>query len=141
MCVLFKSRQHRNTDLGWGLPRILASGAADIADFLGRDGWKLFFQLAGHGIDVAKLSHEYTTATFYGPNNKNDCLPLQHGLARMFCDLHCVRDAVKAGDAAILANLEEVRDFGLPYPQLLNPRTTQQTGPDPEEPQAKRRVS
>ncbi|CAE7827297.1 unnamed protein product, partial [Symbiodinium sp. CCMP2456] len=39
--------------------------------------------------------------------DNEDCNSLQHGLARIFCDLHCVRDAVKKGDAAILTSLEE----------------------------------
>mmetsp|Transcript_18412 Transcript_18412/g.45827 ORF Transcript_18412/g.45827 Transcript_18412/m.45827 type:complete len:2629 (-) Transcript_18412:138-8024(-) len=40
-------------------------------------------------------------------NNDNaDCNSLQHGLSRIFCDLHCIRDAVKAGDKAILKSLE-----------------------------------
>ncbi|CAE7487970.1 TRPT1, partial [Symbiodinium necroappetens] len=39
--------------------------------------------------------------------DNEDCSSLQHGLARIFCDLHCVRDAVKKGDAAILTSLEE----------------------------------
>mmetsp|Transcript_37159 Transcript_37159/g.78845 ORF Transcript_37159/g.78845 Transcript_37159/m.78845 type:complete len:646 (-) Transcript_37159:309-2246(-) len=36
-----------------------------------------------------------------------DCPPEVLGMARMFCDLHCIRDAVKAGDSAILDNLEK----------------------------------
>ncbi|CAE7305430.1 unnamed protein product, partial [Symbiodinium sp. CCMP2456] len=39
--------------------------------------------------------------------DNEDCNSVQHGLARTFCDLHCVRDAVKKGDAAILTSLEE----------------------------------
>jgi len=34
-----------------------------------------------------------------------DCNSAQHGLSRIFCDLHCIRDAVKAGDQAILKSL------------------------------------
>lgn len=37
-----------------------------------------------------------------------DCNSLQHGLSRIFCDLHCIRDAVKAGDKAILTSLERM---------------------------------
>lgn len=36
-----------------------------------------------------------------------DCNPLQHGFARTFCDLHCIRDAVRKGDDAILRAVEE----------------------------------
>ncbi|CAE7429615.1 unnamed protein product [Symbiodinium necroappetens] len=42
--------------------------------------------------------------------NANDCDPLQHGLARIFCDLYCIRDFVKKGDAAILQNLQSATD-------------------------------
>ena len=49
-------------------------------------------------------SRRYTTS------DTNDCLTLQHGLARMFCDLHCIRDAVKAGDKAILSNLDKATE-------------------------------
>jgi len=36
-----------------------------------------------------------------------DCNSQQHGLSRIFCDLHCIRDAVKTGDQAILKSLED----------------------------------
>jgi len=39
-------------------------------------------------------------------NERNDCDPLQSGMARIFCDLHCIRDAVREGDAAILSSME-----------------------------------
>ena len=39
-------------------------------------------------------------------DDAKDCSSLQHGLARAFCDVHCVRDAVKSGDAAIRESLE-----------------------------------
>ncbi|CAK8992037.1 unnamed protein product [Durusdinium trenchii] len=37
----------------------------------------------------------------------NACNPLQVGFARVFCDIHCVRDAVIRGDRSILKNLEK----------------------------------
>jgi len=41
-------------------------------------------------------------------NNDNaDCNSAQHGLSRIFCDLHCIRDAVKVGDSAILKSLAD----------------------------------
>mmetsp|Transcript_36162 Transcript_36162/g.78222 ORF Transcript_36162/g.78222 Transcript_36162/m.78222 type:complete len:3042 (-) Transcript_36162:155-9280(-) len=40
----------------------------------------------------------------------NDCPPDALGMARIFCDLHCIRDAVKAGDNAILESLENAVD-------------------------------
>merc|ERR1719443_377742 len=36
-----------------------------------------------------------------------DCDSRQASFNRMFCDLHCIRDAVKAGDKAILSTLEK----------------------------------
>jgi uncharacterized phage infection (PIP) family protein YhgE len=38
--------------------------------------------------------------------NTGDCNTPQLGFARAFCDLHCIRDAVLKGDAAILKGLE-----------------------------------
>eukprot|EP00928_Gymnodinium_smaydae_P042991 TRINITY_DN288_c0_g1_i6.p1 TRINITY_DN288_c0_g1~~TRINITY_DN288_c0_g1_i6.p1 ORF type:complete len:1098 (-),score=245.46 TRINITY_DN288_c0_g1_i6:143-3436(-) len=35
-----------------------------------------------------------------------DCNSMQHGFSRIFCDLHCIRDAIKQGDKAILKSLE-----------------------------------
>jgi len=35
------------------------------------------------------------------------CNPLQVGFSRMFCDVHCVRDAVIRGDRTIIRNLEK----------------------------------
>ncbi|CAE6926110.1 unnamed protein product [Symbiodinium natans] len=40
-----------------------------------------------------------------------DCGPLAYGLARMFCDLHCIRNVVKQGDAAILSSLQQGVEF------------------------------
>jgi hypothetical protein len=40
-------------------------------------------------------------------DNDDDCGTLQMGLGRVFCDLHCIRDAVKAGDKAILTSVEQ----------------------------------
>ncbi|CAJ1404124.1 unnamed protein product [Effrenium voratum] len=37
----------------------------------------------------------------------NACNPLQVGFSRVFCDIHCVRDAVIRGDRTIIRNLEE----------------------------------
>lgn len=34
------------------------------------------------------------------------CNPMQMGFARLFCDVHCVRDAVVRGDRTIIRNLE-----------------------------------
>ena len=40
-----------------------------------------------------------------------DCDPLQFGLARLFCDVHCVRDAVVRGDREIITNVEAATNY------------------------------
>jgi len=51
--------------------------------------------------------------------DSGDCSSLQFGLARTFCDLHCIRDAVKKGNEAILESLENVVDIVGQNTQLL----------------------
>eukprot|EP00928_Gymnodinium_smaydae_P037786 TRINITY_DN26188_c0_g6_i1.p1 TRINITY_DN26188_c0_g6~~TRINITY_DN26188_c0_g6_i1.p1 ORF type:complete len:2649 (+),score=321.37 TRINITY_DN26188_c0_g6_i1:44-7948(+) len=51
-------------------------------------------------IDI-KRDYDYTIA------DNEDCNSQQLGLQRIFCDLHCIRDTVKAGDSAILKSLTE----------------------------------
>merc|ERR1719356_2245559 len=40
-----------------------------------------------------------------------DCDPVQTNFARLFCDLHCVRDAVIRGDMTINRNLKSATDI------------------------------
>jgi len=40
-----------------------------------------------------------------------DCNPLQTNFARLFCDVHCVRDAVVRGDRSILRNMKTATDI------------------------------
>jgi len=54
--------------------------------------------LAGSQYDIAE-------------EDNKDCDPLQVGLARLFCDIHCVRDAVVRGDRSILRNLKAATDI------------------------------
>ncbi|CAE7225405.1 Rs1, partial [Symbiodinium natans] len=42
-----------------------------------------------------------------------DCNPLQTNFARLFCDIHCVRDAVVRGDRSIIRNLKQVTNKNL----------------------------
>eukprot|EP00928_Gymnodinium_smaydae_P004794 TRINITY_DN11638_c0_g1_i4.p1 TRINITY_DN11638_c0_g1~~TRINITY_DN11638_c0_g1_i4.p1 ORF type:complete len:2405 (-),score=346.14 TRINITY_DN11638_c0_g1_i4:51-7265(-) len=53
--------------------------------------------------DLVMTKHEENFANA----DNGDCNSQQHGLARIFCDLHCIRDAVRTGDAAILKSLED----------------------------------
>lgn len=46
---------------------------------------------------------EFADRTFkFAANDAADCNPLQEGLARIYCDLYCIEDAVKKGDKSIL---------------------------------------
>jgi len=40
-----------------------------------------------------------------------DCDPIQVGFSRLFCDIHCVRDAVIRGDMTINRNLKQATDI------------------------------
>ena len=42
---------------------------------------------------------------------------LEAGLDRLFCDVHCVRDAVVRGDRAILRNLKAATEARPLFPQ------------------------
>ena len=67
-------------------------------------------QLANHFTEFGFGLEQTSVNRRYGVSDTNDCLTLQHGLARMFCDLHCIRDAVKTGDAAILSSLQRATE-------------------------------
>ena len=62
------------------------------------------------GIDTAKEIGDFfarrAVDSSYEAGAGSDCSSMDQALARMFCDLFCVRDAVKQGDAAILKTLE-----------------------------------
>ncbi|MAD33197.1 MAG: hypothetical protein CMJ88_05515, partial [Planctomycetes bacterium] len=63
-----------------------------------------------YGTMIAKHAKDITFATLKFLRNKGeyeDCDALQVGFDRTFCDLHCISDAVKAGDKAILKTLEK----------------------------------
>eukprot|EP00931_Biecheleriopsis_adriatica_P111220 TRINITY_DN8558_c0_g2_i1.p1 TRINITY_DN8558_c0_g2~~TRINITY_DN8558_c0_g2_i1.p1 ORF type:complete len:682 (+),score=140.03 TRINITY_DN8558_c0_g2_i1:216-2261(+) len=53
--------------------------------------------------DMIKASRDLI---FSKASDIEECTTTQIGLARAFCDMHCIRDAVKAGDEAILDSLE-----------------------------------
>eukprot|EP00928_Gymnodinium_smaydae_P029114 TRINITY_DN2201_c0_g1_i2.p1 TRINITY_DN2201_c0_g1~~TRINITY_DN2201_c0_g1_i2.p1 ORF type:complete len:2702 (-),score=420.67 TRINITY_DN2201_c0_g1_i2:73-8100(-) len=46
-----------------------------------------------------------------GEEDWADCNPLQTNFARLFCDVHCVRDAVIRGDRSIVRNLKRATDI------------------------------
>ena len=57
----------------------------------------------GLGFDVFRAVREGKYAEASG----KDCISEQHAFARTFCDLFCLRDAVKTGDAQIVEVLEK----------------------------------
>lgn len=67
-------------------------------------------QVANHFTEFGFGFEQTRVNRRYGVSDTSDCLTLQHGLARMFCDLHCIRDAVKTGDAAILSSLQKATE-------------------------------
>ena len=105
-------RDARINAIGVGIPSTALGFAGDLLGIWDTD-WNFpgkflrsIVSAAKFGVDVTGLSNDFLRDNKYGPNSRDDCMPLQHGLARMFCDLHCVRDAVKTGDKVILSNLE-----------------------------------
>lgn len=60
------------------------------------------FDMAGFMIEQYRNYLDWGIAK----DDNADCNSLQHGFSRIFCDLHCIRDAVKSGDKAILTSLE-----------------------------------
>ncbi|CAK9063338.1 Retinoschisin (Fragment) [Durusdinium trenchii] len=81
------------------------------------------FQAEDWCSDGFKLAHAMMLmATYHGGiglansiynvevEDNADCDPIQAGLDRLFCDVHCVRDAVVRGDRAILRNLKSATE-------------------------------
>jgi len=52
-------------------------------------------------------------------SDRDDCKETTAGLSRIFCDLHCIRDAVKAGDQAILDSMEKAARIQTANTKLL----------------------
>ncbi|CAE7220774.1 unnamed protein product [Symbiodinium natans] len=74
-----------------------------------------YFNTIQLGEDIAMQQHEM----HFEQAGHDDCNPIQHGFARTFCDLHCIRDAVRKGDDAILRALEEAVEIIGKNTQLL----------------------
>jgi len=62
-----------------------------------------------------------------GVKDFNDCNPIQTGFARLFCDIHCVRDAVIRGDMTINRNLKKATDITNKNAQALAKWSTDTT--------------
>ena len=48
---------------------------------------------------------QYYRALRYDESDFQDCNPLQNTMAKVYCDLSCVEDAVKRGDQKILTSI------------------------------------
>jgi len=58
-------------------------------------------------VDIPMDVAHNTFAYYLSEEGRAACNPYQVGFSRLFCDVHCVRDAVIRGDRTILRNLEE----------------------------------
>lgn len=76
---------------------------SDICEQMNDIHWS--FQESLQDELLSKHTFEYEEAI------SEDCDPLQLGMARAFCDLYCIKNAVKSGDKAILRSLEAANDI------------------------------
>ena len=75
---------------------------------------------------------QYYRALRYDESDFQDCNPLQNTMAKVYCDLSCVEDAVKRGDQRILSSigtlnrniLSEMREFFQHYVSEIFTRLT-----------------
>ncbi|CAE7198990.1 unnamed protein product [Symbiodinium natans] len=72
-------------------------------------------QIKATKIKVDKMTKKNKAAE----EKKNSCQPAELGFARVFCDLHCIRDSVRKGDNAILRAIEGAVDVVGQNTQLL----------------------
>lgn len=75
--------------------------------------------MAVHGVEFHYDQQIADREMHFEQAGHDDCNPIQHGFARTFCDLHCIRDAVRKGDDAILRALEEAVEIVGKNTQLL----------------------
>ena len=81
--------------MGLGLSMKMGDWCETVVDL--KNSWKHF----KNDFGMAKKEWEWAKA------DNHDCNSVQHGLALIFCDLHCIRDAVRKGNDAILKSLED----------------------------------
>ncbi|CAJ1384314.1 unnamed protein product [Effrenium voratum] len=113
------AEDHFNKTNGLDFTRDFLSGIADIypaaeaaplgAGFEFHPGALIY--LIGHmAINGAEMGYNrqlQNREMKYEEVGHDDCNSIQHGFARTFCDLHCIRDAVRKGNDAILRAMEE----------------------------------
>lgn len=93
-----------------------ADGVADAFSWFGAPakvvsaGAKFLGNSALTATSMAFAANNHRLDNVYNTAAGEDCSPLMQGLSRMFCDLHCIRNAVKTGDASILSQLETVSE-------------------------------
>jgi len=79
----------------------------------------LFGTMYLNGIHMGLDTQQARQERLFEQAGHDDCNPIQHGFARTFCDLHCIRDAVRKGDDAILRALEEAVEIVGKNTQIL----------------------
>jgi len=67
--------------------------------------------LAKATLDMTRTSVTSGITAAMAEESDNDCDSLQTSFARLFCDIHCVRDAVVRGDRSILRNMKTATDI------------------------------
>jgi len=119
-------------DLGMHITNTLCAGtpsleAAPVGIGIQINTGDLCKGIADHVGALIKLPQDITFASLTYANEKtgyDDCESTMAGFDRVFCDLHCIRDAVKAGDQAILSTLEKsVHVMGRNMDMLLDYHT------------------
>ncbi|CAE7479165.1 unnamed protein product, partial [Symbiodinium natans] len=72
----------------------------------GKDFAKAMVQYTNFNVGIG-MAHALYNVEY---EDNQDCDPMQAMVDRLFCDIHCVRDAVVRGDRAILRNLKAATD-------------------------------
>lgn len=72
----------------------------------GKDLQKSMILMTNYQGGIGFANYIYDVAA----EDSADCDPIQAGLDRLFCDVHCVRDAVVRGDRAILRNMKSATE-------------------------------
>ncbi|CAE7628987.1 unnamed protein product, partial [Symbiodinium necroappetens] len=91
---------------GMNLPTTIATTCADLADVC-----KGIVNSVYAGVKLLKYTGAEILQSQINSAASKDCSAAQANFARMFCDVHCVRDAVIRGDRTILRNLKKATDI------------------------------
>ncbi|CAE7177294.1 unnamed protein product, partial [Symbiodinium microadriaticum] len=102
-----------------GLPDVEAAPMGAGFQFEPGATYNLFGTMYLNAIHMALDARQARQERHFEQAGHDDCNPIQHGFARTFCDLHCIRDAVRKGDDAILRALEEAVEIVGKNTQIL----------------------